>query len=41
MCDPGQDSDMIFGSVSHLGWTYCMLLDLKLSLNSFSFDKLL
>ena len=22
MCGPGWDSDMIFGSVSHLGWTY-------------------
>jgi len=21
MCGPGQVSDMIFGSVSHLGWT--------------------
>jgi len=21
MCGPGQDSDVVFGSVSHLGWT--------------------
>jgi len=21
MCGPGEDSDLIFGSVSHLGWT--------------------
>jgi len=22
MCDPGQDSDIIFGSVECLGWTW-------------------
>ena len=22
MCGPGQDSDISFGSVNHLGWTY-------------------